>query len=266
MSEHHADLDIVDGVATITFNRPEAMNAFTDQMRIDLIDYTYRLENDPKVRCVVLRGAGKCFMAGGDVKQMNHDIHHNREAHLAQFEMRVIRTHQIIYQIRRMEKPVVAAVHGAVAGLGLGLALASDLCVARSDAFFTMAYRHIGFTADGGSSYFLPRIVGERKAMEFALLGERCDAKTALDLGLVNWVIEEDRYEDFLNSLIQKLATGPTKALGRVKQLIKSSLQQTWDEQSHREVESIRFAAATSDHAEGVKAFTEKRKPHFIGE
>jgi len=266
MTRHDAVLDVTDGVATITFNRPEALNALTDQMRIDLIEYTNRVENDPSVRCLVLRGNGAAFMAGSDVKQMDRDIRENREMLLSQFELRVIRTNQMINQIRRMEKPVVAAVHGACAGLGLGFALAADICIARSDARFIMAYRHIGLTGDGGVTYFLPRIVGERKAMEMAMFGDHIDASTALGLGLVNWVATEQEFEDRVRATVQKLASGPTRALGRTKQLIRNSLQQSWDEQSHREAESIRFAAATQDFAEGVAAFSEKRKAHFTGE
>jgi 2-(1,2-epoxy-1,2-dihydrophenyl)acetyl-CoA isomerase len=266
LAEHHALYDVTDGVATITFNRPEVLNAFDDVMRQDLIDYTYQAERDSKVRCLVLKGAGRAFMAGGDVKGLNHDIRNNRDAHLAQWEMRVVRTHQIIYQIRRMEKPVVAAVQGPCAGLGLGLAIAADVCIARDDALFVMAYRNIGLTADGGASYYLPRLLGERRALQMALFGESIKAPEAKEMGLVNWVVAEDEFDGFVDKAVKKLATGPTKALGRVKTLMRNSLQTTWDEASHRECESIRYAGETKDHSEGVLAFVEKRKPKFTGE
>jgi Enoyl-CoA hydratase/carnithine racemase len=265
MIKHDAELDITNGVATITFNRPDALNALTDQMRTDLIEYTHRVENDASVHCLLLRGNGKAFMAGSDVKQMDRDIRENRDSLLSQFELRVIRTNQMINQIRRMEKPVVAAVHGACAGLGLAFALVADICIARSDARFIMSYRHVGLPGDGGVTYFLPRIVGERKAMEMAMFGDHIDASKALDLGLVNWVASEQEFKGQVSAAVHKLATGPTLALGRTKQLIRNSLQQSWDEQSHREAEGTRFAVATQDFAEGVAAFSQKRKAHFTG-
>jgi 2-(1,2-epoxy-1,2-dihydrophenyl)acetyl-CoA isomerase len=263
--EPHLQVQVTGAVGRITLNRPAVLNALSPEMTDGLIEATRRFERDPEVRCVVIRGNGKAFMAGGDVKGMHRSLADARDQHLAQFEQRVIRAHQIIYQLRRMNKPVLAAVHGAIAGFGCGLLMAADLVLARSDSYLTLAYRHIGLTVDGGISYFLPRIVGERRALELALLGDKISAAYALELGIVNWVAEEARFEDEVEAMTQRLASGPTMALGRIKQLYRTSLESSWDEQSHREAEGIAFAGATRDHAEGVAAFVEKRKAIFTG-
>ena len=164
-----------------------------------------------------------------------------------------------------MPKPVVASLHGATAGIGVSFMLACDLAIAADDSIFTLAYRHIGLPADGGSTYFLPRIVGERKALEIALLGERFDAAKALEMGLVNWVVPRAQIAEETAKLARRLADGPTLALGLVKRLIRSSQDNSWDEQSHREAESFVVAAASEDHLAGVTAFVEKRKPVFKG-
>ncbi|HUN50261.1 MAG TPA: enoyl-CoA hydratase [Candidatus Sulfotelmatobacter sp.] len=265
MSEQQVLTEISDGIGTITLNRPKALNALSTEMTDGLIEATARFERDPAVRCLLIRGAGEHFMAGGDIKGFHKSLTEDREAHLARFEMRVVKAHQMIYQLRRMPKPVVASVQGAAAGFGLSLILACDLAIASDDAFFTLAYRHIGLTADGGATYFLPRIVGERRALEITLLGERFTAQKALDLGILNWVVPKAELAAETANLTRKLADGPTFALGRAKQLIRTSLDNSWDEHSHREAENLAAAAATADHLEGVSAFLEKRKPAFRG-
>lgn len=265
MAEQHVLTEVKDGIGTITFNRPEALNALSPEMGDGLIAATARFEHDASVRCVVIRGAGDNFMAGGDVKGFYKALTENRAAHLANFEMRVVKAHQTIYQLRRMAKPVIASVQGAAAGFGLSAILAADLAIASDDAFFTLAYRHIGLSADGGATYFLPRIVGERRALEIALLGERFGAAKALEIGILNWVVPRAQLADETAKLARKLADGPTVALGKAKQLIRSSFDNSWDEHSHREAESMAETAQTADHLEGATAFVEKRKPVFKG-
>jgi len=265
MTDPHLLVEVADGIGTITFNRPAVLNALSAEMTDLLIEATARFERDPAVRCVVIRGAGEHFMAGGDIKGFHKSLSEDREGHVARLEMRVVRIHQTIYQLRRMAKPVLASIQGAAAGFGLSLILASDLAIAGDDAFFTLAYRHIGLSADGGASYFLPRIVGERRALEIALLGERFTAATAREIGILNWVVPRAQLAAETAKLARKLADGPTVALGRAKQLIRASLENSWDEQSHREAEGLAVAAATEDHVEGVKAFVEKRQPVFKG-
>mgnify|MGYP000114206163 CR=1 FL=1 len=264
-AEQHVQTELVDGIATITLNRPEALNALSPRMTDALIEHTASAECDDRVRCLVLRGNGRAFMAGGDVKGMREALTTDREGHLARTEMRVLRAHQFVAQLRRMRKPVLAAVQGPVAGIGLGISLAADFVVARDDAYFLMAYRHIGLSADGGATYFLPRLVGERRALEYALLGDRIPAAEALACGLVNRVVPAAQFEAVTADIARRLADGPTRALGAVKQLIRTSFESTWDQHSHREAESIAAAAATQDHLEGVTAFVEKRRPVFAG-
>lgn len=261
----HVLSEIEDGIGTITLNRPEALNALSPEMTDGLIEATARLERDPQARCVLIRGAGEHFMAGGDIKGFHKSLTEDRAGHVARLEMRVVKAHQTIYHLRRMTKPVLVSVQGAAAGFGLSLILAADLAIASDDAFFTLAYRHIGLSADGGATYFLPRIVGERRALEIALLGERFTASGAKELGILNWVVPRADLARETASLARRLADGPTVALGKAKQLLRASFDNSWDEQSHREAEGLAAAAATDDHLEGVRAFLEKRPPQFRG-
>lgn len=266
MSAPHLLAEIKDGIGWLTLNRPESLNALSMEMRDLLVEHTAKFEKDPAVRCVVIRGAGDHFQAGGDIKGFHKSLTTEKEAHLAGFEMRVVKAHQAIYQIRRMNKPVIASVHGAAAGFGLSLILNCDLAIAADDSYFTLAYRHIGLSADGGATYFLPRVVGERKALEIALLGERFTAQEAKEQNILNWVVPKDRLAAETEKIARKLADGPTFALGVAKRLIRNSLENSWDEHSHREAEGLAACAATSDHFEGLSAFIEKRAPKFKGQ
>ena len=265
MSAPHVLAEARDGIGWLTLNRPESLNALSFEMTDLLIRHTAAFERDPAVRCVVVRGAGTHFMAGGDIKGFHKSLTENREQHLAGFEMRVVKAHQTIYQIRRMRKPVIASVQGAAAGFGLSLILNCDLAIASDDAFFTLAYRHIGLSADGGATYFLPRVVGERKALEIALLGERFSAQEAKAQNILNWIVPKEQLAAETEKLARKLADGPTYALGVAKALIRNSFDNSWDEHSHREAEGLAACAATDDHFEGLNAFLEKRKPAFKG-
>lgn len=265
MSNQEVLIDVNEGIAVITLNRPTVLNALTATMMEGLLAASARCERDGAVRCVVIRGAGEHFMAGGDVKSFHRSLTGDRDIYLRDRERQVIGAHQLIYQLRRMPKPVLVSVKGAAAGFGLSLVLAADLAIASNDAVFTLAYRHVGLSADGGATYFLPRLVGERRALELALLGERFTAETAKRLGIVNWVTGSDTLEAETTLIARRLAEGPTVALGLVKRLIRSSLDNSWDEQSHREAETLAAAAATEDHLEGVTAFVEKRQPRFKG-
>jgi 2-(1,2-epoxy-1,2-dihydrophenyl)acetyl-CoA isomerase len=265
MPAPHATAEVKDGIGWLTLNRPEVLNALSMEMRDLLIEHSANFEKDPAVRCVVIRGAGTHFMAGGDIRGFHKSLTSEREAHLAGFEMRVIKAHQAIYQLRRMNKPVLASVQGAAAGFGLSLILNCDLAIAADDAFFTLAYRHIGLSADGGATYFLPRVVGERKALEIALLGERFGAQDAKEQNILNWVVPRDQLAAETDRLARKLADGPTFALGVAKRLIRTSFDNSWDEHSHREAEGLAACAATEDHFEGLNAFLEKRQAIFKG-
>lgn len=264
MSEHLI-VSVEDGVGTIAFNRPDRMNAVSREMSEAMIDATNRFERDSDVRCVLFRGEGANFCAGGDVKGFHEALTGDREGHAAGMERRIMNGHLTLHRLRRMPKPVVVAAHGATAGVGISLLCAADLAIAADDAHFSLAYRHVGLSLDGGVSYFLPRIIGERRALQLALTGERFDAAQALDWGLLNWTTSAAKLRDEAGDLARKLARGPTRALGEIKQLLRRSLQSTWDEQSAAEARAIGETVASDDHFEGVTAFVEKRKASFTG-
>lgn len=266
MSDQQVLFEHKNAIATITLNRPATLNALTSRMLEELIAVTARCEQDREIRCVVIRGSGGHFMAGGDIKEFHKNLNDARDSYVRNREQQVLQANQLFYNIRRLRQPVIASVSGAAAGFGLSLMLATDLAIAADDAVFTMAYRHIGLSPDGGATYFLPRMIGERRAMELALLGERFDAAKALELGLVNRVVKAAEIEAETLKLARNLARGPTIALALTKRLIHSSLDNSWDEHLHREAEAFAAAAATGDHVEGVAAFIGKRKPTFTGE
>lgn len=249
------------GVATITLNRPRVLNAMDGEMMQQLRPIAESVQRDPSVRAVVLRGEGAAFMAGGDVSVF-HDhlaelpeliVHWGREMHFA------------FLALRRMGKPVLASVHGAVAGAGFSLMCAADLAIAAVDTRFTLAYANIGASPDGGSSHFLPRLVGYRKAMELALLPDRFDAETARALGLVNWVVPDEKLAEETARLAQRLASGPTQAYAEAKRLMNQSIGTSIEAQMEEELAAFARCARTADLREGVSAFVEKRKPAFRG-
>jgi len=252
---------VSDSVATITLNRPRVMNALDGEMIRRLRAACEEAGRDAAVRAVVIRGAGPAFLAGGDVSLFHASLPRTPEL------VRELagELHHGILALRRMPKPVLAAVHGAVAGAGVSLMAAADLAVAAADATFTLAYSRIGASPDGGSTHFLPRLVGSRRALELMLLSDRIDAQTALNLGLVNRVVAAADLEAETERLARRLAAGATTAFGETKRLVNGAFGQTLEESLAAEVEAFARCAATVDFAEGVTAFVEKRKPEFKG-
>jgi 2-(1,2-epoxy-1,2-dihydrophenyl)acetyl-CoA isomerase len=253
-------------VGYLTLNRPEVRNALSDGIVIGLRDQLTAWERDAGVRAIVLRGAGDHFQSGGDVKRMGTVAGLAPAERRAQFEQRIHGLHPVMYLMRRLRKPIVASVQGAAAGAGMSLMMACDLVIAADSAFFTLAYIHIGTSPDGGSTYFLPRTVGMKKAMEIALLGERFDARTAQQWGLVNFIVPAAQLADETRKLAERLAFGPNHALGNTKLLLNGSLGNTLESQLQAEGVSFADCAASADWVEGVRAFAEKRKPQFKGE
>ena len=256
-------LDRDGAIATLTLNRPESLNTLDPGMIDALIAHTAALANDDSVRCVVIRGAGRHFMAGGDIRSFAGELGQPPAARRPHFTRMVEHMHTAIENLQRMPHPVVASVHGAVAGFGLSLMCACDLAIAAQSSYFTSAYRHLGLTPDGGMSYTLPRAVGLKKAMEIALLGDRFDAAEALRLGLLNRVVPECELESATQTLALALATGPVLAIRNGKRLLNQSLSQSLSAQLLSEAESFGACSATADFAEGVRAFLEKRSPSF---
>ena len=253
------------GVTTATINRPQARNALSDEM-VKLLDAMFTEgEHDPSTRCFVIRGAGDHFMAGGDVKKFYANRVKPAAERRADTERGVHQLHLLAYKMRRVPQPIIASIRGGVAGFGMSLMMLADLAIAAEDAFFTLAYCHIGLSPDGSSTYTLPRIVGQRKAMELALLGDRFPAQEALRLGLINKVVPVAALEEETEKLSQRIATGPSKAYGYMKRLFDSSLGNSFEKQLQAEGVAVSDCMASNDLVEGVTAFVEKRKPRFNG-
>ena len=254
------------GIATLTMNRPKVRNALSMEMR-QLLDQTFHeLEFNEDIRCVVLTGVGDHFMAGGDVRQM-HDYLNNHESDEIQgyFLHRIHDLHPIMFSMRRMRKPIVAKVRGAAAGAGVSLVSACDLVIAEEEAFFTLAYCHIGTTPDGSSSFHLPRAIGIKRALEMTLLGDRYSARQMSDMGLVNFVVPSEDLDGETDELVQRLANGPTHVYGMAKKLMYRSLENEFESQLQLEGECFADCAGREDFREGVTAFVEKRKANFTG-
>lgn len=255
--------DVADGVATITLNRPKVLNALDAAMAEALTDALRAAERDASVRAVILAGAGGGFMAGGDIRSFRAWLDASKGEIGGKVERLIHDFHQAIVLMRRLPKPIIARIHGPVAGAGMSLLMACDLAVAAEDAMFTLAYCHLGTSPDGGATWFLPRHVGMKKAAEIALLGDRFGAAEALRLGLVNAVVPPAELEDKTAALAARLARGPAAAYAATKQLLQRSLTTSFETQLQAEAEAFAGCAITDDFAEGVRAFTEKRSARF---
>jgi 2-(1,2-epoxy-1,2-dihydrophenyl)acetyl-CoA isomerase len=218
-------------------------------------------DEDPEVRAVVLTGAGQAFSAGGDVKEFVERIE-TLPLHLRRL---LTSFHGIISRIARMPKPVIAAVNGVAAGAGMSLAMACDLAVAARSARFTMAYSRIGATPDGSSTYFLPRLLGRRRALELTLTNRVLTAEEAETWGLVNRTVPDAEFTAAVSALAAELAAGPTLAFGRAKRLFLMSEHESLETQMEHEAQLIARSSKTPDFREGITAFTEKRRPAFSG-
>jgi 2-(1,2-epoxy-1,2-dihydrophenyl)acetyl-CoA isomerase len=253
---------IEDNVGTITLNRPDALNAFNLDLASQLIDALTDFGSDDSVRAVVLRGAGKAFSAGGDIGEMLSDVTIGKDR-AAYFREPLAAFGQAVVAVRMLPKPVLAAVHGAVAGVAFNLMLACDLRLAAETTRFTQAFIKIGLSPDGGGTWFLPRMVGQARASELSMLPTELDAATARDWGLLNWVVAEENFEERIASVAAQLAAGPAGAIARVKLLLSSNYEHGLSD--HIEAERLAQIdnAASPDFEEGLRAFLEKRQPRF---
>ena len=254
---------IEDGVATLTFNRPERLNALSTSIMEGLLHGLPRLAGDPGVKVVVLTGAGRAFCAGGDVKSMAESGGERRSAAEASTHLRSrMEVSRILHEL---PKPTIAMINGPAAGAGLALALACDLRIAGTSARLVTAFVKVGFSGDFGGSYFLTRLVGTAKARELYFTGRPVDADEALMLGLVNRVVPDDQLQDATMGLARSLAQGPQIALSLMKRNMNcaegGSLTELLDLEAVHQVQTGR----TEDHREAAKAFVEKRPPVFVG-
>jgi 2-(1,2-epoxy-1,2-dihydrophenyl)acetyl-CoA isomerase len=251
-------------IATLTLNRPAALNVLDLSMMDAFVANAAALASDTTLRVVVLRGAGRHFMAGGDLRTFASrldDVH--ASARREEFQRIVERLHAGIEHLHRMPHALIGAVQGAVAGFGMSLAAACDLVIATDDAYFSSAYRQIGLSPDGGGTWSLPRIVGMRKALELYLLSERFDAQEALRIGLVNRVVDRSLLDAAVDQWARSIATGPRAALRNVRRLLRDSPGRSLSEQLRAEAESFGQCAASPDFEEGLRAFFDKRPARF---
>ncbi len=251
------------GVATLALNRPEVLNAFNGQLHQDLHDALDSVAADGEVRCVVLRGEGRGFSTGADLRGEDLQRDGEEAPDLGEYLRKTYS--QTITKITGMEKPVIAALHGPVYGAGVGLALACDLRVAAESVKFSVAFVKIGLMPDAGVSFFLPRVVGLGRAMEMSMLGNAVEAEKAYRIGMVNKVVADEVLSEEAAALAEHLATMPTQTLGRIKQALHASFENDLETTLEREAEGQTFCGHTEDHKEGVTAFFEKREANFNG-
>ena len=251
--------EINDAVASITLNRPEKYNAFNREMAMALQDALDQCKSKA-VRCVYLTGNGKAFCAGQDLDEVVDPAGPRIDAIVGEHY------NPIITRIRKLEKPVVAAVNGVAAGAGANIALACDVVVATQSASFLQAFSKIGLVPDSGGTFFLPRLVGWQKASALMLLGEKLSAEEAERMGMLYKVFPDETFQEAAKKLASTLAGMPTKGLALTKQLLDNSLNNDLEVQLHDEEIFQQRAGSTRDYREGVEAFLQKRKPNFTGE
>lgn len=256
-------LDKSGGVATVALNRPKSLNAFDGRMHEELHDALGVVAGDGAVRCVVLRGEGRGFSAGADLK--SEDLKGEVGTHPDLGEYLRATYGRTIQQIAALEKPIVASLHGPVYGAGLGIALACDLRIASHGATFSVAFVKIGLIPDAGVSYFLPRVVGLGRAMEMSMLGEPVGAEAALDMGLVNRLVEDDDLREETAALAGRLASMPTVALAGIRHSLHASFEGDLRTALENEARRQTLCGYTDDHAEGLAAFFERREARFTG-
>jgi 2-(1,2-epoxy-1,2-dihydrophenyl)acetyl-CoA isomerase len=249
-------------VGRLTLNRPDSLNAWTPQFGRELTAVLEGEAASDSVRAVLITGAGRAFSSGADLKA-GFEVADDGMPDI-QAELRDV-YHPVITAVRRIEKPVIAAVNGPAVGIGCSLALACDLIMAAESAFFGLAFVNIGLMPDGGSTAFVPPAVGRARAFEMAMLGERIPAPQALEWGLVNWVHPDDRLIVEAQALVDRMAAGPTRSYAASKRALNRFIYADLDAQLDLEAELQHALGRTKDFFEGTAAFVEKRAPAFTG-
>jgi 2-(1,2-epoxy-1,2-dihydrophenyl)acetyl-CoA isomerase len=269
MSEPNIQLETVnvraaDGVARIELNRPEALNAWNAQLGEDLLAALRDAAEDDAVRALLITGAGRAFSSGADLKDFSGGDT-TPDGRPDVYKTLTERYHPIMEAIREVPKPVLASVNGAAVGIGCSLALCCDLILAGESAYFLLAFVNIGLAPDGGSSLFVPTRVGMARASELAMLGERLPAPKALEWGLINRVVADERLGEEAAALCARLAAGPTRSYAATKRQLNTWLYARMDEQLELEAQIQREMAGSDDFLEGAMAFVQKRQPRFAG-
>lgn len=259
MGSGNVALQKQDGIATITLNRPEVLNAINSDLARDLLEALKDVAADSGVRAIILTGAGRAFSSGGDLKEIA------QWTDPSTVRRSLVAGGQIPIAIANLQKPVIAAINGPAVGAGLNIALAADLVIAADTAMFSEIFVRVGLVLDFGGSYCLPRRVGLARAKELAFTGRMVDATEAERIGLINQVVPADQLQETAWRLARELAEGPTVAIGLAKKLLNESLENDLPAMIDREGYAQAIAFQTADHKEGVSAFVEKRLPQFKG-
>lgn len=263
MSDESTRLTVEDGVATITLNRPERRNALSTELSNGVRDALADVA-DSDARCVVVEGAGGAFSAGGDIEAMRERL--GSETPIDERVRELERTtSETIARLATFPLPTIAKVDGAAFGAGANLAIACDVQLASADATIGFGFRQVGLCVDAGTSYLLPRIVGENVAKELVFTGELVPADRALDIGLVNHVYPTEEFEARADEFVERVATGPTVALRHAKRLLGEGFDKSIERAMSDEATAQGVVFATDDHEEGVRAFLEDREPEFEG-
>jgi 2-(1,2-epoxy-1,2-dihydrophenyl)acetyl-CoA isomerase len=256
------EFSIGDGAARLTLNRPDRLNAFTVEMHREISAALDEVESDKTVRTLLIAGAGRGFCAGQDLADravapggVAVDLGESVEK----------RYNPLIRRLTGLPMPVVCAVNGVAAGAGASLAFASDIVIAAKSAKFIMSFANIGLVPDSGSSWALPRLAGQARALGLALTGEPLAAERAADWGLIWKCVDDDKLGEEANALIAKFAAAPTRGLAETKELIRTAFARPLDEQLDLERDRMRELGRSEDYREGVDAFLSKRKPVFKG-
>ncbi len=259
----HLLLHQEEGVITITMNRPEVLNSFNDTMLEELTGVVESVASDDAIRCVVLMGAGRAFGAGQDISGFPTA---SVTGEVIKISEHLKKYHRLVKSMRAMPKPVVGAIRGVAAGISCNIALACDLRIAADNARFIQAFARIGLVPDGGGAYFLPRLVGLGKAMELCLLADEVSGVEAERLGLVTKCVPVEEFPGTVAAFAQRLASGPTRSYGLIKELLykstELSLQASFDLEGQLQDEAF----TTADHKEGVTAFLQKRPAKYTGQ
>lgn len=251
-----------EGYLELVLNRPERLNALDGQMADELCDVFRRIEQREDVRAVLLRGQGRAFCAGGDLKEMERSLDGNPAEF---FEVPLAKIHAAGLALARLSRPVVGVVHGFASGAGFNLALCCDLLMCDPQTRFNQAFVRIGAVPDTGGTFFLPRLIGPARARELMFLGDFIDAQRALELGIVNRVFAADELLERARDCVRRLAAGPTRSYAEIKQLVRRSANSTLAEVLDAERDAQLRIAASADFEEGVRAFFEKRPARFEG-